>query len=302
MIRLVLVVLLSLFALPALAQAVVPDPTVDLAAFLQLAGELWAGARWAPLIALAVVAVVAVLRKWGTTWIPWFGTRTGGLALAVGAAVAGALAQALLVPGAIVWAQVVFTALVAAAGAMGLHAGAKNTVRVLVRSPADPDPLAVDCPVCGKPAGTYCYPASGESSAGFCLGRVDAVTAEDATKAPAAARKEPEQPPCTCGCPALEHPTGDGVSLCDRRALCGCQGYVAKAPGIPGAAAALTLLLALPLASGCAALRSNSHDLVCGIRDACVVCEGELVQDGVSRAVEVRYCEDAMPAAAVVAE
>jgi hypothetical protein len=208
--RLPLFLSLLLFPVVALAQAVVPDPTADLAAFLSLAGQLWAGARWAPLIALVVVAIVALLRTYGTGLVPWFGTKLGGLTLAVGTAVAGAVAQALLVPGPVVWAQVVVTALLAAVGAVGVHSGTKNTSQAVRKA-----------------------------------------------KAPAA---------------ALER-TG-------------------------GAAALLVILVALPFASGCAALRANQNDLACGIRDGCVVCSGELVQDGVSRAVEVRYCEGAEPVTA----
>jgi hypothetical protein len=67
----------------------------------------------------------------------------------------------------------------------------------------------------------------------------------------------------------------------------------ATAPAAAGVAALLVAALALPFASGCAALRTNEKDLVCGVRDACVVCEGEMKLDGIARQVTVTYCEDA---------
>ncbi len=215
MIRLLFVLAaVCLLPLVALAQAVIPDPTADLAGFVSILSQLWADARWAPLIAVAVVGLVACARKWGPGLWPWLATRYGGLALAGGMALAAAFAQGLLA-GDVPIGQVVVNALLAALLAIGGHSGVKNLTQGNEPKPASPAPAA---------------------------------------------------PPAT------------------------------------GAAALIVLLVGLPLVTGCAALRANQHDLVCGVEAGCVVCEGELVQDGVSRAVEVRYCEDAMPAAAVVAE
>jgi hypothetical protein len=205
----------ALVALPfvALAQAAgIPDPTLDLAGFVSLLSQLWAGAQWAPLIAVAVVGLVACARKWGPSLWPWLATRWGGLALAGGMALAVSLAQGLLA-GDVPLGQVVVNAILAALMAIGGHSGVKNALQG------------------NEPKST-----------------------------------SPATPP------------------------------------VAGAAALLVLVLGLPLVSGCAALRANQHDLVCGIDGACVVCEGELVQDGVSRAVEVRYCEGAgeAPASAAV--
>lgn len=115
----------------ALAQVGVPDPLVDLGAFFALANELWQGARWAPLIALAVVGVVAVLRRYGAAWIPWFGTKVGGLTLAGLTAFTGAVASTLLESGPVNWAYVLFTAILAAVGAVGVHSGVKNAAQAV---------------------------------------------------------------------------------------------------------------------------------------------------------------------------
>lgn len=125
--RYVLVVLaVCLFPVLALAQAI-PDPSTDIEGYLDLLTELWTGARWAPLVAVVVIGVVAALRRWGASLVPWFATRIGGLVLAVVGAVAVSAAHGLLTG--LPVAQVVVNAVVAAVGAIGIHSGVKNAAQ-----------------------------------------------------------------------------------------------------------------------------------------------------------------------------
>ena len=125
--RYVLAVLaVALFPVLALAQAI-PDPSVDLKGYLDLLAELWTGARWAPLVAVVVIGLVAALRRWGASLVPWFATRIGGLVLAGAGAVAVSAAHGLMAGLPVV--QVIINALVAAVGAVGIHSGVKNAAQ-----------------------------------------------------------------------------------------------------------------------------------------------------------------------------
>lgn len=100
----------------------IPDPSLDLSAFLELLFRLWADAQWAPLIAVAVIGLVAAGRHWGVALWPWLGTRRGTLTLAAVAAAALSVATQLLTGG-VELPAIIITAIVSVAGAVGIHSG-----------------------------------------------------------------------------------------------------------------------------------------------------------------------------------
>lgn len=108
---------------PTLALATaIPDPGADLQGFLDLLASLWASAAWAPLIALLVVGVTWALRTYAAASIPWLASRRGVLTLAALSALGLSVAQQLLAGEASIPAIIV-QAVIAVAGAVGVHAG-----------------------------------------------------------------------------------------------------------------------------------------------------------------------------------
>jgi hypothetical protein len=68
------------------------DPGSDPGGFFAQVSAAIGARNWLLLVALVVLLVVWGLRRWGSRWVPWFGTDTGGavLALIVGAVGAAA--------------------------------------------------------------------------------------------------------------------------------------------------------------------------------------------------------------------
>jgi hypothetical protein len=121
---------LAVLVLPALAlaQAVVPDPTVDLAAYIQMLGSLWG--KWTGLVALLVLGLVYAGRKWGSMLWPWLGTKLGVIVTNAVVSVVGTIA-AYLISGAPWSWNVLLEALGAAFTAAGVFSLTKNTKEAL---------------------------------------------------------------------------------------------------------------------------------------------------------------------------
>lgn len=93
--RMKAVLALTLLPVVALAQAVAPDPTADLGGFLSALVEAARAGKWPLLVALALIGVVAAVRKW-VPWAPlkgklggWVLNFVGAAAIAVSAALQG---------------------------------------------------------------------------------------------------------------------------------------------------------------------------------------------------------------------
>jgi len=103
--------------------ATIPDPGADPGGFIAFLASLWG--QWWLFGAVAAIGLTWALRKFGAQFIPWFGTRVGGVVLAVVTAAASTLAAALLDGAAVSWA-LIGQALIAGVTAIGAHSATKN--------------------------------------------------------------------------------------------------------------------------------------------------------------------------------
>jgi hypothetical protein len=87
--------LLLIFVGSALAAPDVPTPDADAAEWLKALYSAATAGEWKILAGLALVGVVWLLRSWGVKALPWFGTKTGGLALAFLVSIGGTFGLAL---------------------------------------------------------------------------------------------------------------------------------------------------------------------------------------------------------------
>jgi hypothetical protein len=143
----------------AFAQDVTPpdlglDPMKVLTAFL---AAVQAGS-WPVALVLLFVALIWVVRSFGSKWWPWLSTSEGGTVLAFATTLASVLGAAALVPGAVISWALVGKAAAAAFAAIGAWTGARRLLRALLplaaRIPAPVGPILLQLLtwVAGEPA------------------------------------------------------------------------------------------------------------------------------------------------------
>lgn len=152
--RLAALVALTLIALMAFttvgfaAVAVTPgDDTATILDLLKPVADAFAGGHYAFAAALGVIALVALVKKYAGTAVPWLHTDMGGSALALLTASSSALGVSLAAPGAAVTLAMLKSALLVGVGAAGGYAVIKNLLidplikPLMAKAPAWMQPL-----------------------------------------------------------------------------------------------------------------------------------------------------------------
>lgn len=115
-----ILVFLTLVLLTGLAYAAdVPAPDVDTSAWLKAVYEAATKGEWKMLAGLVLIGIVFVLRAYGSKYIKWFATSTGGTILNFVGSLGGTIGLA-LAAGAPVTFGLVLTGISTAATATGL--------------------------------------------------------------------------------------------------------------------------------------------------------------------------------------
>lgn len=128
--RLVVAAMIVVVPVVVLAQDVA-SADLDPMALIKALAEAVKNGQWPVAVVLFFVALVAILKKFGTKWIPWLGTSEGGTVLALATATASVLGAAAL-SGVPITVGLLWNALLAGATAIGGYIGVRRIFRILI--------------------------------------------------------------------------------------------------------------------------------------------------------------------------